>query len=123
MAKRIGKRSRKVKILATLGPASNTPEMIEKLFAAGVDAFRINMSHGEQAVHAQTIGHIRKLESRVQRPITVLCDLQGPKLRVGKFEGGEAYLKHGSHFTLDIRSEPGNAERVQLPHRELFGVL
>ncbi|MEZ5710035.1 MAG: pyruvate kinase [Blastomonas sp.] len=119
----IGKRSRKVKILATLGPASNSPEMIERLFAAGADAFRVNMSHGDHEGHARTINLIRQLESRLQRTITILCDLQGPKLRVGTFDGGKAFLKHGSHFTLDRDPAPGNAERVNLPHPEMFGAL
>jgi len=123
VTKPIGKRARKVKILATLGPASNSPEMIERLFKAGADAFRVNMSHGEHAVHAATIHEIRRLETRLQRPLTILCDLQGPKLRVGRFEGGKAFLKHGAHFTLDSDPTPGNADRVQLPHKEIFAAL
>ncbi|MEO1043886.1 MAG: pyruvate kinase [Pseudomonadota bacterium] len=121
--KRPGRRHRKVKILATLGPASRTTEMIEALYRAGADAFRINMSHGDHADHARVIMHIRDLEQRVQRPITLLCDLQGPKLRVGTFEGGEAIIRHGSHFTLDSDEAPGDATRVHLPHPELFAVL
>ena len=123
MSKTIAKRSRKVKILATLGPASNSPEMIEKLFRAGADAFRVNMSHGEHATHAATINAIRQIETRLQRPITILCDLQGPKLRVGTFEGGKAFLKHGQHFTLDSNPEPGNDQRAYLPHKEIFAAL
>src|SRR5690606_12217671 len=85
----IAPRSRKVRILATLGPASNTPEMIEKLYRAGADAFRVNMSHGAQPQHAKTIAAIRALEQPLRRPTTILVDLQGPKLRVGTFvEGG-----------------------------------
>ena len=82
-------RMRKVRILATLGPASDTPEMIEKLFRAGADAFRVNMSHGEQADKAQLIANIRALEKAYNRPTTILVDLQGPKLRVGSFAEGE----------------------------------
>ena len=80
-------RSRKVRILATLGPASNTPQMIRKLAEAGADAFRINMSHGTHKDHARLIETIRALEKELDRPTTILADLQGPKLRVGKFEG------------------------------------
>ncbi len=116
-------RGRKVKILATVGPASRSPEMLEKLFRAGADAFRVNMSHGEHAVHAETIAAIRALERKVNRPITILCDLQGPKLRVGKFKEGRAVIRHSGHFTLDRNPEPGDENRVQLPHPELFGIL
>ncbi|WP_240654695.1 pyruvate kinase [Croceicoccus ponticola] len=116
-------RGRKVKILATLGPASSDPEMIERLLKAGADAFRVNMSHGEHAIHAQTIATIRALEKKTGRPIGILCDLQGPKLRVGKFREGRAVIPHGRHFTLDRNEEPGDETRVQLPHPELFGLL
>ena len=116
-------RGRKVKILATVGPASRTPEMLEKLFRAGVDAFRVNMSHGDHATHAATIAAIRALETVVNRPITVLCDLQGPKLRVGTFRDGKAVIRHSGHFTLDRNPEPGDETRVCLPHAELFGIL
>jgi pyruvate kinase len=85
-------RSRKVKILATLGPASSDARMIRKLMAAGADAFRINMSHGDKRQKARLVESIRALEKELRRPTTILFDLQGPKLRVGKFEGGEAVL-------------------------------
>ena len=114
---------RKVKILATLGPASNSPEMIARLLAAGADAFRINMSHGEHATHAAAIAAIRAAEKELARPIAILCDLQGPKLRVGAFQEGRTVIRHGSHFTLDRDPTPGDATRVCLPHPELFGVL
>ena len=116
-------RGRRVKILATLGPASREPEMIGKLLKAGADAFRVNMSHGDQATHAATIAAIRAAEKEFGRPITVLCDLQGPKLRVGTFKDGRAVIRHGGHFTLDRNPEPGDENRVCLPHPELFGVL
>lgn len=121
--RKIDPRGRKVKILATVGPASNSPEMLEKLFRAGADAFRVNMSHGEHAVHAQTIANIRALEKNLGRPITILCDLQGPKLRVGTFKEGRAVIRHSGHFTLDRNPEPGDETRVCLPHPELFGIL
>ncbi len=116
-------RGRKVKILATLGPASRNREMIEKLLRAGADAFRVNMSHGDHATHAETIAAIRAVEKDVNQPIAILCDLQGPKLRVGQFRDGRAVIRHGSHFTLDRNPEPGDETRVCLPHPELFGIL
>jgi len=118
-----GFRGRKVKILATLGPASRSPEMIARLLRAGVDAFRVNMSHGDHPTHAETIANIRAAEKDFGRPIAILCDLQGPKLRVGQFAGGRAVIKHGSHFTLDRKPDLGDESRVCLPHPELFGVL
>lgn len=123
MASSVEPRSRKVRILATLGPASRSPEMIERLFRAGADAFRVNMSHGAQADHAQTIAHIRALEKALGRPTTILVDLQGPKLRVGTFAEGMALLKTGQRFVLDRDTTPGDANRVCLPHRELFVAL
>jgi pyruvate kinase len=116
-------RGRKVKILATVGPASRDPEMLHKLVRAGADAFRVNMSHGEHETHAETIKAIRALEKQVGRPIAILCDLQGPKLRVGTFKDGKAVIRHSGHFTLDRNPEPGDETRVELPHPELFGIL
>ncbi len=112
-----------MKILATLGPASCEPEMIGKLLQAGADAFRVNMSHGDHETHAATIAAVRAAEKDFGRPITILCDLQGPKLRVGTFRNGRAVIRHGGHFTLDSNPEPGDESRVCLPHPELFGVL
>jgi pyruvate kinase len=116
-------RNRKVRILATLGPASDTPEMIEKLFVAGADAFRINMSHGEQADKAKLVEHIRALEKKFHRPTTILVDLQGPKLRIDKFAGGKVELKTGDIFILDADKKAGDASRVYLPHPEIFAAL
>ncbi len=116
-------RGRKVKILATLGPASRSPEMIARLLNAGVDAFRVNMSHGDHATHAETIANVRAAEREFGRPVAILCDLQGPKLRVGTFAEGKALIRHGAHFTLDRSTAPGDETRVCLPHPELFGVL
>ncbi len=122
MAK-IDPRGRKVKILATLGPASRSPEMIEKLLRAGADAFRVNMSHGDHETHAQTIAAIRAVEKNLGKPVAVLCDLQGPKLRVGTFKDGRAVIRHSGHFTFDRDPTPGDENRVCLPHPELFSVL
>jgi pyruvate kinase len=116
-------RARKVRIVATLGPASNTPEMIRKLFETGADAFRINMSHGTQAEKAAVIASIRALEKDFGRATTILVDLQGPKLRVGAFADGKAELKTGARFSLDLDPAPGDAKRVCLPHREVFDSL
>ena len=109
-------RGRKIKILATLGPASRSPEMIEKLLLAGADAFRVNMSHGDHETHRETIAAIREVEKDVGRPVAILCDLQGPKLRVGQFKGGKAVIRHSGHFTLDRNPELGDDSRVCLPH-------
>ena len=116
-------RDRKVKILATLGPASSTPEMIRALMEAGADAFRINMSHGTQADKAQLVEAVRALEKALGRPTTILFDLQGPKLRVGRFKGGSAMLEAGQKFTFDRDPKPGDSHRVELPHPELFAAV
>jgi len=113
-------RARKVKILATLGPASSTPEMIRQLMIAGADAFRINMSHGDQQAKAALVNAIRALEEEFRRPTTILFDLQGPKLRVGHFDSGATQLKTGERFIFDRRASSGDAHRVELPHPELF---
>ena len=104
---RLDPRGRKVKILATTGPATANPDVLRNLFLAGADAFRVNMSHGEHEVHAQTIANIRALEREFRRPIAILADLQGPKLRVGKFADGRATIAHGASFTFDRSTEPG----------------
>ena len=123
MTKASAPRSRKVRVLATLGPASNSPEMIEQLFAAGADAFRVNMSHGDQESKVPVIEAIRALEKKYGRPTTILADLQGPKLRVGRFSGGKVMLETGSTFVLDRDPAPGDATRVELPHREIFAAV
>ena len=123
MTKAISPRSRKVRVLATLGPASNNAEMIARLFEAGADAFRVNMSHGDQQSKVAVIEAIRSLEKKYGRPTTILADLQGPKLRVGKFDGGKVELKTGQTFILDRDKAPGDATRVELPHREIFEAI
>ncbi|MGQ3292224.1 MAG: pyruvate kinase, partial [Shinella sp.] len=109
------RRNRKVKILATLGPASSDEQMIQKLHEAGADLFRINMSHASHDVMRSLISRIRAVEARCGRPIGILADLQGPKLRVGKFANGSEELKPGQTFTLDNKDEPGDNVRVYLP--------
>ena len=114
------RRNRKVKILATLGPASSTPEMIEKLFVAGADVFRINMSHTSHALLVELHRHIRNLETRVRRPIGILADLQGPKIRIGTFKEKDAQIHAGETFIFDTDATPGDHTRVYLPHPEIF---
>ncbi|MGN6589344.1 MAG: pyruvate kinase, partial [Sphingomicrobium sp.] len=120
MTETLAPRTRKVKILATLGPASSSAEMIRRLMLAGADAFRINMSHGDQKQKAKLVDHIRALEKEFKRPTTILFDLQGPKLRVGHFKGGRAALEKGTRFIFDQSDKAGDGTRVQLPHPELF---
>jgi pyruvate kinase len=116
-------RLRKVRVLATLGPASSSPEMIRKLFFAGADAFRINMSHGAPADKVPIVQAIRAMEKELGRATTILFDLQGPKLRVGKFADGKIQLVTGQKFILDRDPTPGTIHRVELPHREIFEAL
>jgi pyruvate kinase len=117
------RRNRNAKIVATLGPASTSPEMIASLFEAGVDIFRLNFSHGRHEEHGERLEIIRALERRTGRPIGVMADLQGPKLRVGTFEGGAVELKAGASFRLDLKKTPGDQTRAPLPHKEIFAAL
>ncbi len=114
------RRHRFAKIVATLGPASSTPEILEQLFEAGVDVFRLNFSHGDHEQQKINIGNLRKLEKKKGRPITILQDLQGPKFRVGRFENATVELTHGQTFQFDNNQTLGNNERVYLPHPEIF---
>lgn len=114
------RRNRKVKILATIGPASSSEEMLKKLFDAGADVFRINMSHTDHELMRTLVGRIRAVEADSGRPIGILADLQGPKLRVGRFANGKEALSVGQTFTLDDNPEPGDATRVYLPHPEIL---
>lgn len=123
MPRAITPRRRKVRVLATLGPASDTPAMIARLFEAGADAFRINMSHGDQQSKVAVIQAIRALEKSHGRPTTILADLQGPKLRVGRFAEGRVELAPGATFVLDRDRAPGDSTRVELPHREIFEAI
>ena len=117
------RRQRSSKIIATLGPASAGAEVIEALFLAGADVFRLNFSHGERETQQATHAAIRELERRSGRPIAILADLQGPKLRLGSFAKGRAELAPGQRFRLDLTQEPGNAKRAPLPHPEIFAAL
>ena len=117
------RRRRKAKILATLGPASSDAETIRALHEAGADVFRLNFSHGSHADHAERYRIIRELEQETGRPIGILQDLQGPKLRIGRFAEGEIYLKRGDAFRFDLSKEPGDQSRVCLPHPEIFAAI
>ena len=114
------RRRRRTKIIATLGPASSTPEMLSRLFGAGADVFRLNFSHGSHEDHAGRIAMIRALEEQAGRPIGILADVQGPKLRVGRFQAGRVHLQTGQAFRLDMSATPGDTRRVQLPHPEIL---
>ena len=114
---------RSAKILATLGPSSDTAELIKSLYEAGADAFRFNFSHGSHEDHRQRYDIVRRIETEAGRPISVVMDLQGPKLRVGTFEEGRIELKAGDSFRLELEEGPGTSERVTLPHKEIFQAI
>ena len=117
------RRHRFAKIIATLGPATAAPKTIRALFAAGVDVFRLNFSHGDHDGHRRCFEAIREIESAAGRPIGVLLDLQGPKLRIGELADGSAVLEEGASFVLDLDPAPGSSDRVALPHPEVFTAL
>jgi pyruvate kinase len=117
------RRTRNAKIVATMGPASSDPAIARRLFLAGVDVFRLNFSHGTAEDHRTRFATLRALERETGRPIGILADLQGPKLRVGVFAAGPVILAAGQAFRLDLDTAPGGPERVGLPHPEIFAVL
>ncbi len=117
------RRQRRTKVVATLGPASSTRSLIGGLFAAGADVFRINMSHTSHAKMRELVTTIRAVEADCNRPIGILVDLQGPKLRLGSFAHGFAEIDAGEDFVLDADPAPGDRLRVQLPHPEIFAAI
>tara|TARA_B100000676_G_scaffold304376_1_gene356585 strand:- start:1239 stop:2654 length:1416 start_codon:yes stop_codon:yes gene_type:complete len=117
------RRSRNSKIIATLGPATSDEKSIADLFCAGVDVFRLNFSHGSHEEHQIRYNLIRKVEKKFNRPIGVLLDLQGPKLRLGKFKNGRVNLKTGEFFRLELSESIGSASSATLPHPEIFSAL
>lgn len=116
-------RSRRARIVATLGPASRTAAQVLALAEAGADVFRLNFSHGSHEDHAASLAHVREAEAALQRPLGVLGDLQGPKLRLGDFKSGSVTLKDGQAFRLDLNPQDGDETRVGLPHPEIFAAL
>ena len=117
------RRLRNVKIVATLGPASNDYDTIRALHEAGADVFRLNMSHGDHEEIRERHRIIRQVEKDLDSPIAILADLQGPKLRVGVFANGEEELVEGAFFRLDLDTAEGDIKRVNLPHPEIFQAL
>ena len=113
------KRNRKAKILATLGPNSSSSEIIENIFTAGCDVFRLNFSHGSVETHRKNLENIRNLEKKYNHATCILADLQGPKLRVGEFKNSKEELKQGQKFILDLSSEEGDNQRVNFPHADI----
>ena len=116
-------RARRARIVATLGPASRAPEQVLELARTGVDVFRLNFSHGAHEDHAQACQAVRDAEAAVDRPLGVLADLQGPKLRLGAFKDGAVAVQPGQDFRLDLDPAPGDATRVCAPHPELFAAM
>lgn len=117
------RRTRNAKIIATLGPATSTPQAIEALVLAGADVFRLNASHGSSEDHRNRIFIIRQLEKKLRRPIGILFDLQGPKLRLGNFKEGRATIRTGGTFRLDLSEKLGDELRAPLPHPEIFAAI
>jgi pyruvate kinase len=116
-------KNRQTKILATLGPASHTKEQITALFEAGANLFRLNFSHGEHADHKALAKIIREIESEKGRPIAIVADLQGPKLRIGTFKDGKVEMQRGDMIRFDSDPTPGDKTRVHMPHPEIIGAL
>lgn len=120
----IGKETlRRVKIVSSVGPAIASEEMIEKAFKAGVNVFRLNFSHGAHEDHKKSYDIIRAVSKKLNMPIGILADLQGPKLRVGKFKENKVILKEGETFILDQKDELGDNTRVTLPHPQIFAAI
>src|SRR5262245_62805827 len=117
------RRSRRVKIVATLGPASYAPDMIERLFEAGVDVFRINMSHSSFDLAKKLHAAVRSAEAKFERPIGILADLQGPKFRIGRIGGERVALAQGGTYRFDTTDDEGSAQRVFLPHPQIFAAV
>jgi pyruvate kinase len=117
------RRNRSAKIVATLGPSSRDRAVLNDLFEAGADVFRLNFSHGSHDDHRRTYNTIRELEQQHGRPIGILQDLQGPKLRIGRLKDGAVHLTRGERFRLDLDETQGDGSRAPLPHPEVFEVL
>ena len=110
---------RATKIVATLGPASSDPSVLERMILSGVNVVRVNFSHGSAAAHTQVVARVRDVANRLGRDIGVLADLQGPKIRIGRFGAGKVTLVEGDRFTFDIDCEVGDETRVGLDYKDL----
>lgn len=117
------RRLRRIKIIATLGPSSSEPDQVRRLVEVGADVFRINMSHGGHDMLKARVEMIRAVERDLDRPLGILVDLQGPKLRVATFAEGQVMLEAGQSFDFDSDDTPGDASRVKLPHKEILTSL
>ena len=117
------KRNRKSKIISTIGPATSNKKIIKQLFISGADIFRLNFSHGSIEEHRDNYNLIREAEKEVGRPICILADLQGPKLRIGEFKDNSVSLKAGEEFILDLKNKLGDEKRVNFPHPEVYESL
>jgi pyruvate kinase len=116
-------RDRRTRIVATLGPASRSPETVLELARRGVDVFRLNFSHGTHQDHADALAAVREAEAAIARPLAALADLQGPKFRLGVFKDGGIDIAQGQRLRLDLDPTPGDSRRVELPHPEVLRVL
>ena len=114
---------KKTKIIATLGPSSSTEKIIEAMAEMGVNVFRLNFSHGTHDTHKENIRIIREIEKKLGTPLGILADLQGPKFRIGAFETGQASLKAGQKFSLDLLEQRGTQERVSFLHKNVYSHL
>src|SRR5215213_11316386 len=110
---------RSTKIVATLGPASSDPAILERMFRAGVDVVRLNFSHGTAADHEKRAALVKEISRKVGRTVAIMCDLQGPKIRVGKFKDGKIMLEKGQRFVLDAGLAIGDGQRSGLDYKEL----
>jgi len=116
-------RNRFAKILATIGPATAAPDNLRLLNDVGVDAFRLNFSHGSLDDHLRSINALRQIEQDSGNPLAIVADMQGPKIRVGEFEGGQIELRYGDTVTLEVSDKPGKDGLIRLPHPELVDAL
>ena len=116
-------RTRRTRMLCTLGPASRAPEQVEALARAGDDVFRLNFSHGTHEDHARSFAAVRAAEVRIERPLGVLADLQVPKFRLGRFRDDKVQIRQGQAFRLDLSPKPGDVTRVCVPHPEILAAL
>ncbi|TXH34431.1 MAG: pyruvate kinase, partial [Rhodospirillaceae bacterium] len=116
-------RYRRAKIVATVGPASASPEMLKALFLAGTDTFRLNFSHGTHEDHAKVHAAIRALEQEMRRPIGILQDLQGPKIRIGTVKDGKLSVAPGERIRFVLSGADGGKEAIPLPHPEIFAAV